>query len=422
MTAPSPAAETSRPPKLDVMGSAYQANPWPALAAIREQGPLVRLRLPFAGKVWMATTHAATLMVVKDDRRFVRERHRLSGGVPPRQRWWIPKSLRLAGDNLLTKDDPEHRRLRKLVDHAFARRDVLGLRGRIEQVADALLDGLEGRDEVDICADYANRLPVAVICELLGLPDSDRREFSDWARTAVAVTGLLGVLRSIGVVNRMSAYLRGQIEACRRTPRVGLISELIRAGEDGDRLSEHELLAMVLMLLVAGFETTANLIGACVMVLEQEPAQKAWLLADPGVRMERAVEELARHISPVQMSGAQFAAEDMELLGVGLRRGEPVMGLIASANTDPAVFEDAERLRLDRFPNPHLVFSAGVHFCLGMQLARVETQSALARLYDRFPDLQLAAPGRVEWTRRFGFRGPRTLPVRLNQVSKRAAA
>jgi cytochrome P450 len=138
--------------------------------------------------------------------------------------------------------------------------------------------------------------------------------------------------------------------------------------------------------------------------------------------MERAVEELARYIAPVQMTGLHFVARDMDFLGARLRKGEIIMGLIASANTDPEVFDQADRLKLDRFPNPHLVFSSGIHFCLGMQLARVEVQSALSRLYARFPGLELAAPDRVEWTRRFGFRGPAALPVRLHGLKARQAA
>lgn len=409
------------PLPFDLMADAYKTDPWPVLAAIREAGPVVPLKLPIIGRVWMTTTHAGTLAMVKDQEGFVRQRRALGRSGAPGQSWWIPRSLRLLGDNLLVKDDPDHRRLRRLVDHAFARRDILALRGRIEAIADRALDRLDTTGEVDLVATFCNRLPLEVICELLGLPDADRDEFASWSRIAT-LNGPLSILRSLGAVNRMSAYLRGQIEACRRAPRPGLIGELVRAREDGDSLSEDELVAMVLMLLVAGFETTANLIAGAVMTLEQHPRQKAWLLADPAGRMERSVEELSRYISPVQLTGVSFVVRDMELHGRRLRRGEPVMGLIASANTDPAVFDQAERLMLDRFPNPHLVFSSGIHFCLGMQLARLEVQSALARLYARFPDLELTAPGATAWSKRIGFRGPRVLGVRLDPSARRLAA
>lgn len=406
------------PLPFDLTADGYRTDPWPTLAAIRQAGVVVPMKLPVIGRVWMTTTHAATLAMVKDQEGFVRQRRARTPG----QRWWLPRSLRLLGDNLLVKDDPDHRRLRRLVDHAFARRDVLALRGRIEEIADRALDRLEASGEADLVATFCNRLPLEVICELLGLPDADREEFASWSRRATMITGPFAVLRGLGAVKQMEAYLRGQIEDCRRAPRNGLISELIRARQDGDSLSEHELVAMVLMLLVAGFETTANLIGAAVMTLEQHSDQKAWLLADPAGRMERAVEELARHISPVQMTGASFVARDMTFEGRALRRGQPIMGLIASANTDPAVFDQAERLMLDRFPNPHLVFSSGIHFCLGMQLARIEVQSALSRLYARFPDLELVRPDEIAWSRRLGFRGPEALFVRLDPSQRRLAA
>jgi cytochrome P450 len=220
----------------------------------------------------------------------------------------------------------------------------------------------------------------------------------------------------------MIDYVRGQIEAARRNPRPGLIGELVQAEEEGDKLDESELLSMVVLLLIAGFETTTHLISDSVWALEQNPDQKAWLMADPAGRMERAVEELARFASPVQSTKPRYVARDTEFFGQTQRRGELILALVAAANADPAEFDHPERLQLDRFPNPHLVFSSGIHFCLGQQLARVETQAALTRLYARFPNLALAAPDRVEWIERIGIRGPKTLPLTLNGASRRLAA
>jgi cytochrome P450 len=180
-------------------------------------------------------------------------------------------------------------------------------------------------------------------------------------------------------------------------------------------------MSMIVLLLIAGFETTTHLISDGVWALEQNPEQKAWLLADPAARMERAVEELARFCSPVQSTKPRYVARDAVFFGQPLKRGELVMALVAAANADPAAFEAPEKLRLDRFPNPHLVFSSGVHFCLGQQLARVETQVALTRLYARFPNLQLT-PGRIEWIERLGIRGPKTLPLRLDGAPQQLAA
>jgi cytochrome P450 len=223
-------------------------------------------------------------------------------------------------------------------------------------------------------------------------------------------------------LDKLLAYLRKEIEVCRRAPRPGLISELVRAEEDGDKLSEDELVSMVFLLLLAGFETTTHLITGSIIALEQNPEQKAWLLADPAARMERAVEELARYASPVQSTKPRYIARDAEFFGASLKRGEIIMALVGAANADPAQFEHPESLQLDRMPNPHLVFSSGIHFCLGMQLARVETQSALIRLYARFPNLQIPAPDQLAWIERIGLRGVKSLPVRLNSPQRLLAA
>jgi cytochrome P450 len=164
------------------------------------------------------------------------------------------------------------------------------------------------------------------------------------------------------------------------------------------------------------------LISDSVIALEQNPAQKAFLLNDPGTRMERAVEELARYMTPVQMTKPKYVARDTEFFGQALKRGDVAVALIAAANADPAEFDHPEDLRLDRFPNPHLVFSSGIHFCLGQQLARVEAQAALSRLYARYPRLRLAAPAKPDWGRRFGIRGVASLPVTLDSPETRAAA
>jgi len=409
------------PLKFDLQGSAFKRDPLPTFAAMRQAGPVIPVRLPFVGRVWVTTTHEATQAMVKDNGLFVQEgRHAGKSGVPGMQ-WWMPRSLKAITNSMLQKDEPDHRRLRKLVDAAFARRDVLAMRGNIDRIADDILDGFEGRDSVDLAGEFSRRLPLAVISELLGLPPKDRDAFADMARRALSLTNTISMMLAMGSLSRMIEYVREQVEAARSHPRPGLIGELIAAEEEGDKLDESELLSMIVLLLIAGFETTTHLISDSVVALEQHPDQKAWLLADQEGRMERAVEELARFSSPVQSTKPRYLARDAEFYGQQLHRGDLIMALVAAANADPAAFEAPERLELDRFPNPHLVFSSGVHFCLGQQLARVETQSALTRLYARFPDLQLA-PGPIEWIPRLGIRGPKTLPVRLNGVARRLAA
>jgi len=417
-----PRYRLERPLRFDLTSAASKRDPLPGFAAMRAAGPVIPVRLPFVGQAWVTTTHEATTAMVKDNGLFVQEaRHAGRKGIAGFG-WWMPRSVRLLTNNMLQKDEPDHRRLRRLVDSAFARRDVQAMRGGIEALADKLLDTFDGRAEVDLVEGFARRLPLEVISDLLGLPEADRGEFAAMARRALSINSTPALLLAAGTFGRMVDYVRGQIAQSRRDPRPGLIGELVRAEEAGDRLDESELLSMIMLLLIAGFETTSHLISDAVLALEQNPEQKAWLLADPAARMERAVEELARFSSPVQSTKPRYVARDAEFFGQTLRRGELIMGFIAAANCDPAVFEAPERLELARFPNPHLVFSSGIHFCLGQQLARVEAQSALTRLYARFPDLSLAAPDAVAWNERLGIRGPKVLPIRLKAASERLAA
>ena len=412
----------TKPLHFDIVSAGFKADPSPTFAAMRKAGPIIPVRLPFVGRIWVTTTHEAALAMVKDNDLFVQEgRHAGKSGVAGFS-WWMPKPIKLMTNNMLQKDEPDHRRLRRLVDGAFARRDVLAMRTDVEKIADQLIDGFAGREVVDLVDEYARQLPLAVICDLLGLPESERAAFSAIAQQALTITNTVGLFLAIGAFNRILDYGRKQIEAARRNPRPGLISELVRAEEAGDKFDEPELLSMIVLLLIAGFETTRHLIADGVLVLEQHPDQKAWLLADPAARMERAVEELARYASPVQATKPRYVSRDAEFYGIQLRRGDLVMALLACANGDPAVFDRPDQLELDRFPNPHLVFSSGVHFCLGMQLARLEAQCALARLYARCPELRLAAPDRIEWIERLGVRGPKALPIQLSRNPARLAA
>ena len=412
----------NKPLRFDFEDTASKADPFSFFAQLRDAGPVIPATLPFVGKAWVTTTYDATSAMLKDNERFVQEaRHAGKTGVAG-MKWWMPRSLKLLTNNMLLKDEPDHRRLRELVDQAFQRRHVRDMRHSIEQIADKLLDSFAGADQVDLANEYSRRLPLEVICELLGLPDQDRQVFSTWAKTATSMRSSFTIFRAFLSMRGVINYVRDQIEDCRREPREGLISELVRAEEDGDKLNEDELIAMVFLLFFAGFETTTHLISDSIVALDQNPDQKAYLLADPAGRMERAVEELGRYTTPVQSTKPRFVARDGVFCGQSLKRGELMMGLLAGANYDPAVFDAPDRLRLDRFPNPHLVFSTGIHFCLGMQLARVEAQVALGRLYARYPDLALAAPGQIQWMERFGLRGVKSLPVRLNAARARQAA
>jgi cytochrome P450 len=259
----------------------------------------------------------------------------------------------------------------------------------------------------------ARPLPLAVICELLGLPEEDRPQFRRWVQALMSVTSLRGAFRFLPGLFHLVAYFKRHFEQCRRHPRPGLMTALVQAEQDGDKLSENELLAMAFLLLVAGHETTVHLIGGGVLALLEAPDQKARLLADWSLAPS-AVEELLRFVCPVQIAKPRYVGRDLELHGRPLRRGEILIPMLASANADPGRFECPERMDITRAPNPHVAFGTGMHFCLGAQLARVEAQVVIEGLFTRFPNLSLAVPGSaLRYTGRLGIRALTALPARL---------
>ena len=397
----------------DLANPGFLADPGPQLARMRAAGPLVPVRLPMIGTVQVATTHAGTSQILKDNDRFTIQKN---GGAAAGFAWWMPKGLRLLSNNMLAKDDPEHRRLRKLVDRAFARRGMQDMRPRITACADGLLNGLDGR--TDLVASYARRLPLRVVSDLLGVPETSRATFEARASALSEMGSAWGMVRMLSRVGGLVRVVRGIIREVEAAQAPGLILELLRQREEEDALTEDELAAMVFLLLFAGMETTTNLIAGSVVALEAAPDQKRWLLADPAGRAERAVEELCRFVSAVASTKPRFAAEATEVQGVPVAKGAAVMALPLAANRDPAVFADPDRLDLARFPNPHLAFATGNHFCLGMQLARIETQVALTRLYARFPDLALAQGQRPVYLKRPGHRAISHLHLDLAEPAR----
>jgi cytochrome P450 len=287
------------------------------------------------------------------------------------------------------------------------------MRPRIEALCDGLLDRMAGAAVADLMEGLARPLPLAVICELLGLPEEDRPRFRQWARAVMSVTSLWGIFRLLPALSRLVPYFERHFEQCRRRPRPGLMTALVQAEQDGDRLSADELLAMAFLLLLAGHETTVHLIGGGTLALLGAPEQKARLTAD-GSLLPMAVEELLRFVCPVQLAKQRYLGRDLEFRGRRLRRGDVVLPMLASANADPARFHEPERLDVGRSPNPHVAFGTGGHFCLGAQLARVEAQVVTERLFRRFPRLSLAVPPTaLRYTGRLGIRALTALPVRL---------
>jgi cytochrome P450 len=400
---------------IDLASQAFMRDPFPALARMREAGPVVRARLPFLGQTWVATTYEAVSEVLKDDGTFVRDARNAGKRDAVGFRWWawLPRSVRALNENMLSHDGPDHRRLRKLVDQAFSRHSVEGMRPHIEAICDGLFDRMAGAGVADLMEGLARPLPLTVICELLGLPEEDRSRFRRWARAVMSVTSLWGFFRFMPAAFRLVAYFGRHFEQCRRSPRPGLMTALVQAEQDGDRLSADELLAMAFLLLLAGHETTVHLIGGGTLALLKAPEQRARLTADWSL-LPSAVEELLRFVCPVQLAKPRYLGRDLEFRGRPLHRGDLVMPMLASANADPARFPEPERLDVGRSPNPHVAFGTGSHFCLGAQLARVEAQVVTEKLFTRFPNLSLAVPPTaLRYTGRLGIRALTGLPVRL---------
>jgi cytochrome P450 len=336
--------------------------------------------------------------------------------VPAPLRGLMRPVTRMLSRGMLFTDPPNHTRLRSLANRAFTSRVVAGLRGRIQEIADELLDALEGERSVDLVESYAAWLPVRVIAELLGVPIRSRAQLKLWSDDLIVFGGggtlprWKAALRGARGAFCLRRYLQHLVRERRGDPRTDLVGALIAAEELGDRLSGEELTANLLLLLVAGHETTANLIGNGVLALLRHPDQMDLLRREPEL-IESAVEELLRFESPVQQIG-RVAREDLELAGQPIPAGQGVLICLGAANRDPAQFADPDRLDLRRAENRHLAFGHGVHFCLGAALARLEGQIAIGTVVRRYPELRLAeAPPR--WRKSFALRGLSSLPVAL---------
>ncbi len=396
---------------VDLASPRFKADPYPYYARLRDEAPVVAVTLPNRLTVWLVTRYDDVATVLRDEH-FVKDP---SNALTSAQAGRLAKlrgpfqSLRR---NMLSSDGADHTRLRDLVQRAFTPALVEGMRGRVQAIADRYLDEMLGRADPDLIRDYALPIPTTVIAEMLGVPVEDRHRFHRWTRTILlSSTTRWGQWTSMPAVWAFLRYIRRLIERRRATLRDDLVSALIRAEQAGDRLSEDELVAMVFLLLVAGHETTVNLIGNGTLALLEHPEQLARVRDDPKL-IRPAVEELLRFASPVEMATRRFAREDITVAGVTIPRGELVLAVIASANRDGRQFPDPDRLDVGREPNRHLAFGLGPHYCLGAPLARLEGQIAVQTLLRRAPGLGLAVPpDRVRWRGGLIVRGLEALPL-----------
>jgi cytochrome P450 len=394
------------------LDAAFFADPYALYARLRTESPVARARTPVGLPVWVVTRFDDARRALNDPRLakdaggFARvlDRH----PVPPDRRTVFAQEL---GRHMLSSDPPDHTRLRKLVSRAFTMRAIAGMRPRIEEIAAGLADRMAaGPAEVDLLDAFAFPLPMSVICDLLGVPDAERRTFRTWSNTLLSSDGAAADRTAAGTA--MAQYLGALVAEKRATPADDMLSAIVAASEDADRLSADETVSMAFLLLVAGHETTVNLIGNGVLALLRHPDRLRELRADPDLT-PRAVEEFLRFDGPVNLATFRHTTEAVDVGGVTIPPGEVVLVALASADRDPDHYPAADDLDLHRDAG-HLAFGYGLHHCLGAPLARLEGDVAFRTLLARFPDLALAVgPDDLSWRSSMLMRGLTRLPVRL---------
>jgi len=387
---------------------AFRFDPSPTFAALREDRPVARVRTLAGAEVWLVTRYDDVKLVLADPR-FSRAAV-VKQGAP---RVALAKPM---PNSLTTTDPPEHSRLRRLVVPTFAHRKIERTRPWVAELSAQLAEDVtRAGDGADIRQLVALPLPIQVICQLLGVPYADREQFREWTELGYSMKMAEKDLVEDAMTN-LTAYIEDLVTkklANTDQPAEDLLDELVRAREEGDRLSQDELIAFGVNLLVAGHETSANQISSCVATLLRWPENWARLVAEPGL-IPSAIEELLRFNRFSEVGQLRVAVEDIELHGVHIKAGDGVMAALNSANRDPRAYDAPDELRLDRPDNKHLSFGFGPHFCLGAQLARIELQESLAALVRRFPRMSLAKPAEeLEW-RRVLVSGLAELPVNLN--------
>ncbi|HZP99364.1 MAG TPA: cytochrome P450 [Reyranella sp.] len=402
------AADGRAPPRFDPLDPAFIADPYPFYHRLRETAPVYKAPQGF----WLLTRYEDVALSLKD-RRFGKD---FAGNITRRygaDRMNEPAIANLA-KTMLVLDPPDHTRLRGLVTKAFTARRVADMRPRIRKLVDEQLDRVADKGGMDVVMDLAHRLPVIVICDMLGIPENHRAPFLAASQVSGRILDPVPMTReemdhaNAGVAAG-NAYFDQLCELRRRDPQDDLTTELVRAEEAGDRLTAEELRANIGLLFGAGHETTTNLIGNGLLALHRQPDQWQRLKEDPSL-IPNAVEELLRFDSSVQMTGRVTNAP-VEMSGVTIPAGESVITLLGAANRDPAQYPDPDRLDVGRQNIRPMSFGGGIHHCLGAQLARLEGELVFTALIERFPDLELPEKDKAEWKQNFTLRGLTRLPA-----------
>lgn len=393
----------------DLFSLEFERDPFPTYSELRKNEPAKLVPLPDGRRAWFLTRYEDARAALADPR--LSSDTRRHGALDAFT--LVPEETRHAmTSHMVNADAPEHTRLRRLVAKVFTPRRIAAMRPAVEQTAIDLLDALEDRDEPDLVAHYAFLLSAQVLCLLLGIPSEERDRFRETSATIVA--GRLAADRFPAAAAEMHAYTRALLDRKTVAPGDDLLSELIQVHDGSDQLSEDELSSMVFMFLIAGQETSANLIGTCIYLLMSRPYLYDRIRTDEQVRAA-LIEEALRYESPVEMASYRFATEPLEIAGQKIEAGDIVVVALNSANRDETRFHEADTFDVERRKDGHLAFGHGIHFCLGAQLAKLEVDVALAAMSSRFavPELRGEAD-RLLW--RIGvMRGLESLPVTLRR-------
>jgi cytochrome P450 len=402
------------PDKKVVFSDEILQDPYPTYARMHKEGPLHYLDV---GKwaVWSVFSHSECSSIAKDPRLSAKRAQQMLLPLPFSRQAEFSELARMLGLWLIFMDPPEHTRLRKLLNKGFSPAAVEGLRPQVEAIVDRMLKPLQHGSEVELMREFANPMPVRIISEMLGIPQELHDTFVNWSRAIAVFRGnpnrtVEQATAAQTAIIELTEFFRKTVAERRRNKGNDLISLLIDIEEEGDVLTEEELYAQCIAMLFAGHETTRNLIGNGMYTLLRHPQETAELREKPeGIRA--AVEEILRYESPVQFT-ARVLTEEIEVCGQRIPKGWSILCMLGAANRDPKQFKEPDQLNLKRLNNQHLAFSAGPHFCIGSQLARLEGQIAILNLVQRFPEMKLAGP-RPEWASTFGFRGLKSLSVTM---------
>ena len=387
----------------------FMLDPYPAYAELRRDAPVHRSANL---GIWVLTRYDDCVQVLRDHDVFSSDAHNATGMVAALQAQSEAETGGPAARTVLGSDPPEHTRLRGLINKAFTPRRVEEMRDHIADVADSLLDAAPTDQPFDVIAGLAQPLPIIIIAEMLGVPASDRERFKAWSELIAKMTSLMrppDVNAKVAVARKeLRAYFSNVIQQRRAQPQNDLITALVQAQDGADQLDDEELLGFCILLLVAGNETTTNLIGNGSLALARHPEQAEALASDQLV-MSLAVEELLRYDSPVQAT-VRHVVSDTDIGGTAIAKGESIMAILGAANRDPDQFDNPEILDLRRADNRHLSFGHGIHYCIGSPLARLEAEIAFTALLQRSPTIALADEP-LEYGGTFILRGLRRLTI-----------